>query len=123
VRVQDPIELPALESEPEPDLVWAKPRRYWKRNPRPEDVLLVVEVADSSLVKDRGIKLELYAEAEIPEYWIVNIPDSSVEVYRGPRDKRYTSRTTYVGRQKVGPLSFPDLRLRVSELFAVELDR
>jgi len=122
VRVQDPIELPSLESEPEPDLVWAKPRRYWKQNPRPEDVLLLVEVADSSLAKDHGVKLELYAEAGIPEYWIVNIPKSSIEVYRNPRGRRYASRKIYTGAQEVHPLEFPDLALRVSELFEAEAD-
>ncbi len=74
------------DSEPEPDIgiVRGPRRRFAQHHPGPEDMALVVEVADSSLQRDRTTKGRLYARAGIPVYWIVNIPDSQVEVYTGP---------------------------------------
>lgn len=85
VRMQQPITL--ADSEPEPDGVLAvgTDDDYAARHPRPRDVALVVEVADSSLPDDRGTKLRLYAAAKLPVYWIVNLIDRRVEVYTDPR--------------------------------------
>lgn len=93
VRIQNPIRIGQY-SEPEPDIVVTKFRkdRYRNRNPRPEDVLLLIEVADSSLQFDREIKLPLYAESGIPEYWIVNIPEKLIETYQNPKDKEYLTK-------------------------------
>lgn len=90
VRVQNPIELDAR-TEPQPDI--ALVRRPWRgypaAHPRPDDVFLLVEVADASLELDRGAKLELYARAGIAEFWIVDLTRDSVLVHRSPRGDRY----------------------------------
>jgi len=84
VRSQDAITLAT--SEPEPDVVVVRgdPRAYVDRHPGPEDVALVVEVADASLQRDRTFKKRLYAQAGIPVYWIVNLIERRVEVYTDP---------------------------------------
>jgi Uma2 family endonuclease len=85
VGIQDPIRLP--DSEPEPDVSVLRPRAdfYTSGHPQPADIFLLIEVSDSTLDEDRNIMLPLYAEAGIGEYWIVNLPDECLEVYRGPR--------------------------------------
>ncbi|MEO0530921.1 MAG: Uma2 family endonuclease [Planctomycetota bacterium] len=74
VSIQQPIRLPGSESEPEPDISWVREKSCAKRHPNPDEVLLVIEVAGSSLEIDRGPKLAAYAKAGIPEYWIVSCP-------------------------------------------------
>ncbi len=83
--VQDPIQLD--DSEPEPDISLMRPRDdfYASGKPQADDVLLVVEVADSSLDFDRDVKGPMYAEAGIVDYWVVNLNESRVEIYRDPR--------------------------------------
>lgn len=92
VRSQLPVALSAT-SEPEPDVVVA--RAAGGRHPCPEEILLAVEVSDSSLAYDRRTKLRLYASAGVPVYWIVNIPERQVEVYEEPvpTEGRYARRT------------------------------
>lgn len=91
IRIQNPVTLSDI-SEPEPDLVVThyQNHRYKKAHPTPKDIILVIEVADSSLNYDREVKLPLYAEAEIPEYWIINLVDKQVEVYQKPVKQQYT---------------------------------
>ncbi len=117
VGVKAPIGIPALESEPEPDLVWSRRKDYSTQHPQPIDVLLVIEVADSSLPKDRGLKARLYAEAGINGYWIVNIPEHCIEVRRAPKRKQYGSVEVFGAGQTVRPLAFPDLVLPVDRIF------
>ena len=95
-QVQDPIHIPNY-SEPEPDIaiLKASPDFYSENHPFPEDVILLIEVADSSLKYDREIKLPLYAEAKIPEVWIVNLMDGLVEVYSRPKTSTYGLRQIY----------------------------
>ncbi len=84
VSVQNPLRLSDY-NEPEPDFVLADLTKYdGRRHPRPTEVLLLVEVSDSTLKYDRDKKLPLYAEAEIPEVWIVNLPSEIVEVHTKP---------------------------------------
>jgi Uma2 family endonuclease len=92
IGVQDPIVL--SDSEPEPDISVLKRRSdyYSTGKPTADDVLLVIEVADSSLEFDRENKLSIYAEAGIGEYWIVNLLENIVEVYREPAGSTYASR-------------------------------
>lgn len=118
ISVQGPIGIPALDSEPEPDILWTRRRKYNAAHPRPTDVLLVIEVSDSSLDKDRGLKARLYAEAGIADYGIVNIPERCVEVHREPRGSAYGSIAAFRPGQEVRPLSFPDVVLPVQRLFS-----
>lgn len=102
VGVQDPIVLDDL-SEPIPDISILRWREddYVEAHPRPQDVFLLIEVADSSVNVDRGAKLNAYAQAGIPEYWIVNIPAKQVEIYRGPVEDFYQDRHIYKGQDKI----------------------
>lgn len=90
LRHQNPVELSDY-SEPEPDIAVIKRREdyYLHAHPQPSDVLLLIEVADSTLRKDRGIKLGAYAKAGIIEYWIVNLVDDLIEVYTNPMGNTY----------------------------------
>jgi Putative restriction endonuclease len=87
LRTQQPISLPRLDSEPEPDEVVARgpENRYDEAHPGTTEILLIVEVADSTLSEDRGEKLRIYASAHLAVYWIVNLVESRVEVYTHPR--------------------------------------
>ena len=99
VAVQNPVRLDDL-SEPQPDFAVLKPRSddYRKATPRPGEVLLIIEVADSSLSYDRGVKRSLYARHGIPEFWIVNLTAGEVEVCRAPSGDSYAS-VSRVGRE------------------------
>jgi Uma2 family endonuclease len=90
VRVQNPIVL-SPRTEPEPDLSLLSPpiERYSAAHPRPTDVMLVIEVAESSLAYDRDVKLPRYAAAGIPEVWLVNLEAERVEVHRQPSPSGY----------------------------------
>jgi Uma2 family endonuclease len=93
VSVGNPIRL-NRHSEPQPDFSVLKPRDdYRKTLPRPEDTMLAVEVANTSLEYDRKVKLALYARGGIPEVWIVNLAAEEVEVHRSPVADNYTSFT------------------------------
>ena len=117
VRAQGAISIPELGSQPQPDLVWLVRRNYSKTRPKPEDILLLFEVSDTTLSKDRGEKAELYAEAGIRDYWIVNINDQCIEVRRDPVGSTYRSITIYRPGQEIHPLAFPEVSLPVSRLF------
>lgn len=95
VRAQEPITLE--DSEPEPDLavVRGSVRDFKSRHPSVAEVGLVVEVADASLSRDRGIKHRVYAKARVPVYWIVNLLDRRIEVYSSPSDLAYGCRRDY----------------------------
>ena len=84
LRNQEPVTLD--DGEPEPDMVIARGERrgYSAHHPRPADILLLVEVAESTLERDRGIKLRSYARAGIVCYWIVNLVDGQIEVFSDP---------------------------------------
>ncbi len=94
VSVQNPIRIDDF-SEPEPDIALLKPLAdfYTVHHPGPEDVFLLIEVSDTTLRYDQKVKLKLYAEAGIPEVWIVNLQDRCVEVYREPEAGRYQSQS------------------------------
>ena len=87
---QDPLQLSNY-SEPQPDITVLKFREdyYAERHPIPDDTLLLIEVADTTLAYDRGVKLPRYASTGVPEVWIVNLPDDVIEVYRQPGTSGY----------------------------------
>jgi Uma2 family endonuclease len=116
-RVQNPVAFADLDSEPEPDIVWAVRRNYEEGHPAGQDVLLLIEVADSSLECDRGEKSELYAEAGVQEYWIVNLVDRTIEVRREPREGRYREAQIHGAGAVVTPLAAPQASLSVNSIF------
>lgn len=92
LRSQDPVTL--TDSEPEPDLMVVRGdgHEYLNRHPHGSEIGLVVEVADSSLRRDRGIKKRIYARAGIPVYWLIDLNSRTVEVYTGPQGSDYAVR-------------------------------
>ncbi|WP_435019766.1 Uma2 family endonuclease [Tundrisphaera sp. TA3] len=117
VRVQGSLGIPELDSVPEPDLAWLARKDYSRGHPTPAVVLLLIEVSDSSLRKDRTTKAALYAEAGIRDYWIINIPGRCVEVRRDPDGATYRDVSTWGAGTQVRPLALPDAALDVDRLF------
>jgi Uma2 family endonuclease len=117
VRIQNSIGLPGLDTAPQPDVVWAAPRSYQRGRPSAADVLLLIQVAETSLDYDRGEKRELYASARIGDYWIVNLFDRSIEVYRRPEAGRYLDVQVYRDDAEVRPLAVPEVSLRPATLW------
>ena len=118
VRIQNSLGIVELDSVTEPDVAWMKARSYRERRPEPSDVLLLIEVAESSLRYDRGVKAEIYARAGIADYWIVNLNDLCIEVYREPQEGSYRTKDTYNVGQSICTLAFPDIALDLGQLFA-----
>jgi Uma2 family endonuclease len=117
VRIQNTLGIPALDSLTMPDIAWMRRRDYSRQRPLPEDVLLVIEVSDSSLYKDRGQKGKLYAQAGIADYWIVNLPNRCLEIRRDPEGDVYGTVTTLPPGDEARPLAFPEVALPVARLF------
>ena len=117
VQIQGPIRLPEQASAPRPDMSWIAKSAAGTDSCDADQVFLVIEVADSSLDEDRGVKAQLYAEAEIPDYWIVNLVDGCVEVHRSPHAGHYQSLTTHFRGEEIRPLLFPDYPLDLGLLF------
>jgi Uma2 family endonuclease len=118
VQSQDPITLPN-NSEPEPDVVIARLRddNYATSHPTPVDILLVIEVADSSIDFDRNTKLPIYAAAGINEYWIVNLIDSRLEIYSQPEGTIYTNTQIVLPPRLVNIPQFPEIKLDLTTIF------
>lgn len=116
--VQSPLRLDR-HNEPQPDLMLLRPRPdfYAAGHPTAADVLLLVEVADSSLAYDRGPKLALYARHGVPEVWIVDLPSRAVEVCRAPGPEGYAERRR-VTEGAPTPTLVPDLAIDVAALLA-----
>lgn len=115
IRAQGPLAL-CEDSEPEPDVAVVLGGFEDYRDAHPETALLVVEIADTTLSFDRGAKKHLYAQARIPEYWIVNLKDRELEVFREPGDGEYRLHQRLIGSATVAPLAAPHTRLMVSDL-------
>jgi len=123
VRAQGPVTIPELMTEPEPDLVISMETGFEldERHPYPSEILLLMEVSDSSLTYDRSLKRAIYAQAGIAEYWIWNLVDGLLEVYRAPRtpvrgEAAYQTKLTYHRGESVTPLAFPDLEVAVDDI-------
>ena len=103
--MQSPLRLDAY-NEPEPDLMLLRPRAddYRANHPGAADVLLLVEVSDSSLAYDRGRKLALYAQFGVAEVWIVDLAGAAIEIYRGPKEGGYS-----LTERRTGGSLTPDL--------------
>ena len=117
VGVQNSVHLDnCREFQPDVTILRSSDDYYLSNPPGPRDVLLLIEVSDSSLSYDRDVKLLLYAGARIPEFWIVNIPEGVVEVYTDPSDGEYRTRRVYASDESVSPTAFPDISLPVSRI-------
>ena len=119
VRPQTPVRL-SRSTEPEPDFALLKPRPDHYRNAHPAgaDVLLVIEVSDSSLRYDLDVKVPLYAKHEVPEVWIVDLQGERVLVYRSLADGAYREHFAHEHPGEMSPTSLPHLAVDLSQLFA-----
>jgi Uma2 family endonuclease len=117
VSIQNPVTLPRY-SEPQPDIAILEPAGDAKPAvPRAKNVMLVIEVSDTTLAYDRGTKLRLYAREGIGEAWIANVQAQCVEVYRMPTADGYAQKRDYGLEETVSPLALPQVRLAVREIF------
>lgn len=115
VRIQGPLAI-SLRSEPEPDIAVVRgvPRDY--RNNHPATALLIVEVSETSLEYDRNQKRTLYARAGVGEYWILNLNDRCVEVYRDPKDGRYCISQHFFSGEHISPTAVQTAGIAVSDI-------
>lgn len=106
-------------NEPEPDVIVLSRdlSNFRSDNPRPQDLLLVVEVADTTLEFDLSIKAALYARAAIVEYWVLDVPRRRLIVHRDPQFGKYASIMVYSERETVAPLAAPEAEFRVMQAF------
>ncbi|HUF73627.1 MAG TPA: Uma2 family endonuclease [Gammaproteobacteria bacterium] len=118
VQVQNPIRLSEY-SEPEPDIALVLPRVdfYKSAHPGPGDVLLVIEVADTTLVYDRTIKAPLYARHGIPECWIVDVEGRKLERYRAPHELTYVLVDRPDLGETIAPAALPNVGVGLGALF------
>ena len=119
VRVQNPVAL-SQHSEPQPDVTLLRPRDdfYASAHPSPNDVLLIVEVGETSVEFDREVKVPRYAEAGIPEVWLVDLSHGTIDVHRVPSTRGYEQVQTASSGESLTPLSFPQLQLLAAELLS-----
>lgn len=122
VDVQNPVALSAY-SEPQPDIMLLKPRAdfYEQVHPGPADVLLIIEVSDSTLRYDRDTKVPLYARAGIPEVWVVDLLRQRLEVYRCPSSDGYREVRYPALSDGIAPVLLPDLAISVQTLLSGSL--
>lgn len=116
MSVQNPVRLSNYD-EPEPDVVLADLRKYdGKRHPQPSEIILVIEVSDSTLKYDRDTKLALYAEAEISEVWIVNLPNDIIEIHQKPSNGIYQLTKIFKRGETLESEMLPNLKLEVDKI-------
>lgn len=113
--VQDPLRIDA-QTEPQPDLTILKPGKYRQRHPGPDDVLLIVEIADSSEAYDRDVKVPLYARSGIPEVWLVRLLADSIRVYKAPEKGVYREIRDFGRGQTISPALLPDVALSTNDI-------
>lgn len=117
LAAQNPVELDDY-SEPQPDIALLRPRDdfYASGHPKPEDVLLLVEVADSTVKFDRTVKIPLYAEDGIAEVWLVNLPAQCIEVHRQPTVAGYQQIERFNPQQSLFVQALADVEIAVREI-------
>lgn len=117
VSPQNPLRLPEQQSVPKPDVVLLRRRRdFHARPPRIQDVLLLVEVSDSSLAYDRDGKIPLYAESGVPEAWLIDLNSKTIFVYRRPSPEGYREVREYRRGDEISPEAFPDVSFPVDSI-------
>lgn len=117
VRVQTDVVLD-LHDQPQPDLVLMRWRDdfYASKHPGPDDILLIIEVSDSSLEYDQTIRLQLYAEMGIREYWIADLQNNILFAYSQPEGKSYQITRQYQRGESIAPALLPECRLQIDVL-------
>ncbi|MCD6255854.1 MAG: Uma2 family endonuclease [Deltaproteobacteria bacterium] len=117
VSVQNPLHIDEY-NEPQPDIMLLRYKEnfYSDRHPIPQDVFLLIEVAESSIDYDRKVKLPLYVKAGISEVWIINLNENCIEIYRDPSKDEYQTQIKLKGEQRFSPISFPKVTLSVTEI-------
>jgi len=117
VWTQNPVRLNEF-SEPIPDIALLKARKdyYAARHPVPKDVLLIIEVADTSLLKDRNIKMPLYAGAGLAEAWLINLPKELIEVYCELQNGKYRKCQKFKRGETAVSRTVTDLSLEINEI-------
>ncbi|MFN7928281.1 MAG: Uma2 family endonuclease [Blastocatellia bacterium] len=115
LRAQNPIRLSNI-TEPQPDITLAKRADYSTHHPTGDDVLLAIEVSDTTLEKDRTLKQKVYANASVPEFWIVNLPDDVIEIYRNPAGDVYSDVQCILRDGTLSPHLLPTLILSAEEI-------
>ncbi len=117
VGVQDPVLLSDF-SEPQPDISLLKRREdfYSEAHPTPEDILIAIEVADTTAENDRQIKIPSYARAEIQEVWLIDLPSDRIEIYTHPNSGIYQEIRTVLRGQKIISPAFPNLKLKADDV-------
>jgi Uma2 family endonuclease len=117
VRMQDPIALDD-NSEPEPDIAVVRidPFDYATHHPTPSEVYLIIEVADSSLAYDREIKANIYARSGIVDYWVLNVNERQLHVFREPAEDGYQSEVIFDETASISPLQFPAVNIAIREM-------
>jgi Uma2 family endonuclease len=120
VSIQNPASMDRY-NEPQPDVVLIRPREgfYGAGKPAPEDVLLLIEVADTTLPKDRNAKLPVYARNGIREVWIVDLQHDLILVFRDPKDGAFVTTETFKRGQAVCCGAFPEFTIEAGELLGV----
>lgn len=118
IRTQLPITL-RPKSEPEPDIAVVRidPREYSDRHPGPDDIFLIIEISDRTLLKDRKQKAKAYASAGIVDYWILDVDKRQARIYRNPGKNGYNSERILTPDDSLIPLAFPTLDIPLSQLF------
>lgn len=118
ISVQNPILVPPSISAPEPDVVWVKPTDS-DRHPLPEDIHLVIEVADSTIRIDTIVKAGIYAEGGIQDYWVVDLSSRVVHVHRDIVQNRYLNIHMARPGDRLSPLAFPQAELDIERMFNI----
>ncbi|HFQ92447.1 MAG TPA: Uma2 family endonuclease [Anaerolineae bacterium] len=117
ISIQNPLQIDEY-TELQPDAMLLRRREdyYVQALPTGEDILLLIEVSDTTLAYDRMTKLPLYARAQIPEVWLVNLVDNLLEVYRAPQADAYTEFRRVYQKDTAVPLAFPNTPIAVNDL-------
>ena len=119
VRLQDPVHLSDY-SEPEPDIALVKPDPFFyeDHHPQPSEIYLIIEVADTTLKRDRDFKATVYARSGIADYWILDIANRQLYVFRDPQANHYQSEAILNDDATISILAFPDVQISVAEMFS-----
>jgi Uma2 family endonuclease len=120
VRAQLPVILSG-HSEPKPDIAVVRiaEDRYRDRCPNPTDIFLLIEIADATLQRYRAYKANLYAQANVPEYWIIDVEHYQVIIFRNPQDGIYQSEEVLTEPDQVAPVNFPDIAIQLPSLLTL----